>query len=372
MNGFFCIVLSVAIIAQVAGPTEQSSPTERPRTTQWNQAEISQLQAKAEAGELAAQASLAKAYEEGDGVQQNDELAFKWYRKAAEHGDPDAQNRVGLMYNLGRGTQRNKEQAVGWFHKAARQKNAKAMFNLGAAYYNGEGVGVDDNTSLAWFLLSQEHGNPAADDAVRRAISARTTEQINAFVTIAQMYTSGVDLPKDSTEVLKWYRKAGDMGNPRAGVMAASLLLAPGRNSSQEEYVEALHRCESAANGNYGPGAYCMAFMSKQGIAGEKNPIETAKWLTRAAELGHPEAMFDLGEAYRSGQGVKQDAVVAYMWNWLAITYQYDAAKPAEEELRKQITAKQVEQAKRKAGDWIAKHRPAGLQQRRPDSSISN
>ncbi len=49
-------------------------------------AEIDQLQAEAQAGDSTAQLNLGKAYENGNGVPQNDELAVKWYRAAAEQG----------------------------------------------------------------------------------------------------------------------------------------------------------------------------------------------------------------------------------------------------------------------------------------------
>ena len=47
--------------------------------------------------------NIGYAYDEGDGVEQNDESAFEWFMKAAEKGDEDAQLNVGEFYEEGIG-----------------------------------------------------------------------------------------------------------------------------------------------------------------------------------------------------------------------------------------------------------------------------
>jgi TPR repeat protein len=89
--------------------------------------DIAQLQAQAASGDAAAQLKLARAYENGDSVTKNKEMAFGWYRKAAEQGNSGAQNRLGEMLRAGEGVNENKQAAVAWFHSSARQGNADAM-----------------------------------------------------------------------------------------------------------------------------------------------------------------------------------------------------------------------------------------------------
>ena len=60
--------------------------------------DISQLRAQAELGSPIAQLKLARAYEHGDGVPQDDQIAAEWYRKAAEQGNAEAQNSLAEMY----------------------------------------------------------------------------------------------------------------------------------------------------------------------------------------------------------------------------------------------------------------------------------
>lgn len=115
--------------------------------------DFAHLQAEAEGGNAAAQLKLARAYESGAGVSQDDQLASLWYRRAAEQGSSEAQDTMGSRYLIGQGLQQNKEEAVNWFRKSARQGNANAMYHLGVAYYNGDGVAVDaayPTLGLSW------------------------------------------------------------------------------------------------------------------------------------------------------------------------------------------------------------------------------
>ena len=46
--------------------------------------------------------------------------------------------------------------------------------------------------------------------------------------------------------------------------------------------------------------------MNQDGIGGEKNIEEAAKWMTQAAELDHVEAQHQLGHLYENGTGVEK------------------------------------------------------------------
>ena len=65
-----------------------------------------------------------------------------------------------------------------------------------------------------------------------------------------------------------------------------------------------------AATGR-GPGAasaaYYLGTIYQSGDGAPRNPIEAARWLGIAAELGSPHAMFLLANAYRAGNGVPRD-----------------------------------------------------------------
>jgi TPR repeat protein len=355
-----CMAMGLAVaMAQDSAPPPAPQPPrqETDKPSRLSASEISRLKAKAEGGDSGAQATLGKAYKNGNGVTKSDASALTWLRKAADQGEADAENDLGVMYRMGEGVPQDKEEAVRWYKKAARQGNSKAMFNLGASYYNGDGVQIDDVASYGWFLLAQEAGNPAADEALRRAASEREAGRDSAFVKVAEMYETGDDLSKNPDQALKWYRKAADAGGAKASVTVAKLLLSAGRSLTPEEGAEVRQRCEDAAKRNFSPGAYCMVLIYKQGLGTPKDEVEAQKWLGRAAELGHPQAALELGEAYWRGEGVKTDLVTAYMWIWLALSAKLPGAQQDEQALQKEMSPKQVEQAKRKANEWVVRHR---------------
>ena len=130
-----------------------------------------------------------------------------------------------------------------------------------------------------------------------------------------------------------------------------------GRNPTPEEFAEARKHCEDAASRHYSPGAYCMAVIYRAGLGVAKDPAETAKWLTRAADLGHPRAVLPLGEAYWKADGVKPDLITGYMWIWLAYRSRVPGAELDEEAIRKEMSAKDIEKAKKKADAWALQHR---------------
>ncbi|HUB52524.1 MAG TPA: SEL1-like repeat protein, partial [Terracidiphilus sp.] len=76
---FLPLLLAVGLVAV-------ASPENPPAAHTLLQPDVAQLQARAKAGDAAAQLDLGKAYESGNGVPKNDGEAVKWYRLAAEQG----------------------------------------------------------------------------------------------------------------------------------------------------------------------------------------------------------------------------------------------------------------------------------------------
>ena len=345
---FLSLAFALAAAQQTTPPSSPTPAQETVKRQPLSSSEISQLRTKAEAGDASAQSALGNAYWTGDGVLHSDETAVTWFRKAADQGDADGENALGTMYRMGEGVTKDRDEALLWYHKAARDGSAAAMFNLGAAYYNGDGVDTDEVTSCAWFSLAQEAGYPKADDAVRRATSENAGRPSQAAEKIGEMYLKGGELPKNPDKALKWYRKAAGGGVPAAAVNAAALLIG-GADPTAEEYGEARKRCESTAKLDYGPGAFCMAVIYKRGLGVTQDPNQSAKWLIRAANLGYPKAMLQLGEAYWKGDGVNPNLITAYTWIWMAYKAQATGAQQDEEALRKQMDAGDVEKAKKNA-----------------------
>ena len=77
------------------------------------------MEKAAEQGHELAQHGLGFMYMEGDCVEQNGELAVKWFTMAAEQGLQGSQTTLGMLYEQGsNGVEKDLEKAKEWYAKA--------------------------------------------------------------------------------------------------------------------------------------------------------------------------------------------------------------------------------------------------------------
>lgn len=69
-------------------------------------------------------------------VKQDNETAYKYFKKAAELGNPVGQSGLGLMYLYGMGVERNTGKAWQYFHHAAEQGWVDGQLQLGNMYFS--------------------------------------------------------------------------------------------------------------------------------------------------------------------------------------------------------------------------------------------
>ena len=93
----------------------------------------------------------------------NAEMAFQQYMVAArDYGRPVAQLEVTRCYQNGTGVEKNEENAVVWYKKAAEQCDAEAQCALGECYYQARGVEKDDKEARRWYEAAATQGNATA------------------------------------------------------------------------------------------------------------------------------------------------------------------------------------------------------------------
>ena len=105
-----------------------------------------------------------KTYKEGKALYEAKkyEAALPKLKVAAEKGKKGAQYRLARCYDKGHGVAENNALAVKWYQKAAAQGHAKAKYHLGKAYLLGKkGLTVDKKkakTLLTQALKDKEDG----------------------------------------------------------------------------------------------------------------------------------------------------------------------------------------------------------------------
>jgi uncharacterized protein len=125
------------------------------------------LQAKADAGDPAAEVAVGESYAKAAGAASDPETAADnwdkaaaWYAKAAAQSHVPAEIHLADCYSYGRGVTRDKVKAAEWYRKAAEQDDPGAQGTLAMLYTMGEGVPQDDAEAYFWFDLAASAGTP--------------------------------------------------------------------------------------------------------------------------------------------------------------------------------------------------------------------
>lgn len=146
---------------------------------------IPKLQTAANMGHKKAQYWLGHCYDKGDGVDEDDNLAFQWYSKAAAQGHAKSQYQLGQCYRKGEGVAKDYNKAVEWYTKAAKQGNADAQYQLGKCYMKGRGVTADQAKAKSW--LSKAIRNPKGGDKIMAKLRADKADGDEDAIAILRM-----------------------------------------------------------------------------------------------------------------------------------------------------------------------------------------
>lgn len=90
------------------------------------------------------------------------------WQAPADAGDADACFGIGLLYQNGFGVDMNDDLALKYYGLAAAAGHAKAQYNLGVMHENGWGVPMDEDESIKWYKLAADQGVVAAQSALGR------------------------------------------------------------------------------------------------------------------------------------------------------------------------------------------------------------
>ena len=93
-----------------------------------------------------------------------------------------------------------------------------------------------------------------------------------------------------------------------------------------------------------------------------RDDVEAAKWYRKAADQGVAGAQYNLGAMYADGHGVPQDYVEAYKWLTLAASRSpasekesRDVAGKSRDLVATKMTPAQIEEAQKRAHEWMPK-----------------
>jgi TPR repeat protein len=76
----------------------------------------------------------------------------------------------------------------------------------------------------------------------------------------------------------------------------------------------------------------------------------------REARNGRSEALYNLGLAYSTGQGVSVDFIAAHKWFNLAAMRGVGQARGWRAQISREMTAGEIAEAQRQAREWLSQH----------------
>lgn len=183
-----------------------------------------------------AQEMIGFLYQLGEGgSEQNDLLAFKFFKLAADHGMVIASRKVATYYERDCVVPKDLAQALKYYKIAAQKKDAFSLGMLGYYYYKGQGgvrqdydlafryfqnaADQGDASSEAWLGFCYYLGRGAARDVQKGlALMKRASEKGNKefLIFLASIYEHGLEVSRDLQEAIQWYRRSADTGLPEA------------------------------------------------------------------------------------------------------------------------------------------------------------
>jgi uncharacterized protein len=211
------------------------------------------------------------AYERGDYI-----TALKIFRSVADVvsdlGQPEkseAQVYLGVMYERGRGVQQDFELAVRWYVEAAKARNPPAQYNIGLAYVSGKALPQDYVKAMFWFREASKNG--LAD----------------AQAEIGNLYKYGLGVPKDEGEGWRWYSLAAAQGVASAQYQVG-VAYDEGRRVPQN-YTSAISWFKAAAEQGNGLAMGRLGLKYELGLDGERDLVAALTWYSLAEKMTPPE-----------------------------------------------------------------------------------
>jgi TPR repeat protein len=123
-------------------------------------------------------------------------------------------------------------------------------------------------------------------------------------------YSIGEGVPKNLDQARYWLKKAADAGVDRAREVLEVL----GDSSEQPQAADPLQGLIQAANGGDPDAQYELGlrYVSGQGV--EEDHVKALAWYKKAASGGNVQAMTNIGVIYQTGDGVEKNQSEAVKW----------------------------------------------------------
>ena len=237
---------------------------------------------------------IGKCHAYGHGTEQNYEESARWFRQAVEDGNPFAAYSLGGQHLRGQGVEQSDAEAYSLFYLAAtheKQPNAYAQYQLGKMCRDGIGTEVNLEESSLWYakayagFLTMEE--TMADDKL--------------YYRLGSMNMTGTGTEVDLEKARYYFEKAAEMGNADALYGLGMLYLKP--EFSDFDPAKAVEYLEKSATKGNAFAKYQLGKLLCQGELMPKNIARGLPLLEELAENGVTFASYLAGKVYLKEEG---------------------------------------------------------------------
>lgn len=232
---------------------------------------------------------IGKCYAYGYGTEQSYEEAARWFQQAGNN--PFAAYALGGQYLRGQGVEQNDKLAYAIFQMVAVQGNAYAQYQLGRLCRDGIGTRVDPVSSKQWYEKAYQ-GFLAME---------RTMADDKLYYRLGSMNLTGTGTEIDLEQGRFYFEKAVELGNADALYGLGKLYLKP--EFPDFDPPKAIAYLEQAVEKGNAFAKYQLGKLLCQGKIVEKDIAKGLPLLEELAQSDVPFAAYIAGKVYLKEEG---------------------------------------------------------------------
>lgn len=175
---------------------------------------------------------------------------------------------------------------------------------------------------------------------------------------LGMLFNNGIGTEKDIAQAFYWFEKAALAGDPLGHYKIGCYYSGQGEGVIELDKKKSLEHKLIAAESGYVRAQYDVAAKYYQ----DKEMEKAIYWWEQAAKQGYPDAVYALFSMYYGKSGMPRDAKIAY--GYLKIIESNtgeelnDKIEPLINELHKELSSEQIQEAKNFADKWSVKKTP--------------
>lgn len=311
------------------------------------------FQKAANAGDRNAYFFIGCIYYYGEGVPENNKLAWNWFSKGYEMVYSSCAFMLGTMCLEGNAPEGEEKDTVKYFEESAflgGNRGEEAMLKLYDIYTEGTLVDRDEEKAMTWLQRAANMKNPKAllkygilltdinspySDEFKGAKylqQALDKDVYDAALYLSRLYRQGVGGMMDRDKAKELLRIAAEKGNNIEAYCELGKLYSHANQSEwddekeevddvqkEKDNCQAMQYFEKAAEQNYAEAYIRMAEIEQDRLDFDnlttcKSAKKCFEWTKKAAELGYPQALLDMGVNYQIGIGTSVDVEKSIEW----------------------------------------------------------